>query len=60
MSGFKNANQATGGFIYFTGFIGAAVFYISNAVGFWAGVLGFLKALVWPAFLVYQVLLSTV
>lgn len=60
MSGSKNANQATGGFIYFIGFIGAAVFYISNAVSFWSGVIGFLKALVWPAFVVYQVLQSTV
>jgi len=34
--------------------IGAAIYYISTATGFWIGVLGFLKALVWPAFLVYQ------
>ena len=31
---------------YFIGFIGAAVYFISNSVGFWAGVVGFLKALV--------------
>ncbi len=42
------------GVTYFLGFIGAAVYYISSATGFWAGVLGVLKALVWPAFLVYQ------
>ena len=41
---------------YCLGVIGAAVYYISAATGFWAGVLGFLKALVWPAFLVYEVL----
>ena len=41
---------------YCLGIIGAAVYYISNATGFWSGVLGFLKALVWPAFLVYEVL----
>lgn len=41
-----------GGAIYGLGFIGAAVYYISQATGFWAGVLGFLKAIVWPAFLV--------
>ncbi|MCV9386428.1 hypothetical protein [Reichenbachiella ulvae] len=40
--------------IYFLGMIGAAVYFISNAAGFWAGVLGFLKALVWPAFFVFE------
>ena len=41
---------------YFLGFIGALVYYISAATGFWMGVLGVLKALVWPAFLVFEVL----
>jgi hypothetical protein len=40
--------------VYCLGFIGAAVYFIGHATGFWMGVLGFLKALVWPAFLVYQ------
>jgi len=40
--------------VYGVGLIGAAVYYISVATGFWMGVLGFLKALVWPAFLVYE------
>ncbi len=39
--------------VYGIGFIGAAVYFISHAATFWMGVLGFLKALVWPAFLVY-------
>ena len=42
--------------VYCFGFIGAAVYYISTATGFWMGVLGFLKAIVWPAFLVYEIL----
>ena len=42
--------------VYGLGFIGAAVYYISHAAGFWMGVLGFLKALVWPAFLVFELL----
>lgn len=41
---------------YGLGVIGAAVYYISTATGFWNGVLGILKALVWPAFLVFEVL----
>lgn len=45
-----------GGAVYGLGFIGAVVYYVSNATTFWMGVLGFLKALVWPAFLVYELL----
>jgi len=44
------------GFGYFLGVLGAAVYYLSTASGFWMGVLGLLKALVWPAFLVFEVL----
>jgi len=44
------------GAFYFFGFIGATVYYISHATGFWMGVLGFLKAIVWPAFLVHGLL----
>jgi hypothetical protein len=42
--------------VYGVGIIGAAIYYISAATGFWMGVLGILKALVWPAFLVYEAL----
>jgi hypothetical protein len=42
--------------VYGLGFIGAAIYFISQASTFWTGVLGFLKALVWPAFLVYEAL----
>jgi len=49
-------NSNCGGCFYGLGFIGAAVYYISTATGFWMGVLGFLKAIVWPAFLVYELL----
>jgi hypothetical protein len=40
--------------IYGLGFIGALIYYITTATSFWIGVLGVLKALVWPAFLVYE------
>jgi hypothetical protein len=50
-----NAN-ASGGAVYGLGFIGAAVYFISHAATFWMGVLGFIKAMVWPAFLVYEAL----
>jgi hypothetical protein len=45
---------AMGGF-YFVSFIGAAVYYIQQSHGFWLGVLAVLKALVWPAMLIYKV-----
>jgi hypothetical protein len=47
-------NSGTGGAFYGLGFIGAAVYYISTATSLWIGFVGFLKALVWPAFLVYE------
>jgi hypothetical protein len=43
-----------GGAIYGLGFIGATVYYLSTATSLWMGFLGFLKAIVWPAFLVYD------
>ncbi|MBS3093357.1 hypothetical protein J4456_02115 [Candidatus Pacearchaeota archaeon] len=46
----------SGGAVYGFGFIGAVIYYISSATGFWNGVLGILKALVWPAFLVFELL----
>ncbi len=49
-------NNSSCGAFYFMGIIGAAVYFIAQATGFWLGVLGFLKALVWPAFLVYELL----
>ncbi|ELR72019.1 hypothetical protein C900_02014 [Fulvivirga imtechensis AK7] len=40
--------------IYFLGMIGAAFYFVGHASGFWMSVLGLLKAIVWPAFLVYE------
>lgn len=54
----KNIHQGGSSAIYGLGFLGAAVYYIGHAATFWLGVLGFLKALVWPAFLVYELLKS--
>ncbi|MBU0712691.1 hypothetical protein KJ762_07420 [bacterium] len=42
--------------IYGLGLIGALVYYISHATGFWMGVFGFFKAIVWPAFLIFDAL----
>ena len=52
-----NCNSC-GGVVYGLGFIGAVVYYITTATGFWNGDLGVLKALVWPAFLVFELMKS--
>ena len=49
----QNTNPASG-VVYGLGLIGAAIYFISAATSFWTGVLGFLKAIVWPVFLVYE------
>jgi len=46
--------NAPAGAVYGLGLIGAAIYFISHATSFWMGVLGFLKAIVWPAFIVYE------
>lgn len=51
-----NKHGAAGGGVYFMAFIGALVYYLQHAETFWMGVLGFLKACVWPALLVYKLL----
>lgn len=42
--------------IYGLGFIGAVVYFIQHADSFWQGAFGLLKAIVWPAILVYKLL----
>ncbi len=45
-----------GGGLYFVTFIGAAFYFIDKADGFWEVILAVLQALVWPGFVVYNVL----
>ena len=52
----KMNGNASGGAVYGLGFIGAAIYFIAHAATFWAGVFGILKAIVWPAFVIYKVL----
>ena len=55
--GKKNyAHSGMVGFGYFVAFIAAAVYFIQQAETFWMGLLGFLKALVWPGYLIYYLL----
>lgn len=50
----KDRGVANG--VYGLGFIGALVYYIQHAATLGAGLIGFLKALVWPAFLIYKIM----
>jgi len=50
----KMGGSFCGGGIYGLGFVGALIFFIQNSETFWIGVLGVLKAAVWPVFLVYE------
>lgn len=42
--------------VYGFGFLGALVYYIGHATTLGLGVLGFFKAILWPAMLVYELL----
>ena len=50
--------NGSGGCFYFLGFLGALVYFITTATNFWDVVVGFLKSLVWPAFLVYGAMIA--
>ena len=50
----KIRNNAPSNAVYGLGFIGAVIYFISHAESFWAGALGLLKAMVWPAILIYK------
>lgn len=47
---------AGGGAVYGLGLVGAAVYYIQESSGFGEFLVACLKALVWPAFVVYDLL----
>lgn len=42
--------------LYGLGVLGAAVYFIQHATGFWDGALGLLKAVFWPGVVLYRVL----
>ena len=52
----RSSSSPAAGAVYGLGLIGAAVYFIGASTSFWGGVLGFLKAIVWPAFLVFEAL----
>lgn len=44
------------GFVFFLAFIGAAIYFVQHAHGFWGFILAILKAAVWPVFVMHQTL----
>ena len=42
--------------VYGLGFIGALIYYLSTAPNLWIGFIGILKAFVWPAILIFEIL----
>lgn len=50
--------DAGGGAVYCLGFVGALIYFIQSADGFWEVLLGILQAFVWPAYIAYKLLES--
>jgi len=42
------------GAVYGLGFVGAMIYFFQHADSLWEGVMGFFKAMVWPAFFVHK------
>ena len=52
----KVTSGGVSGSVYGIAFVGALVYFIGHADSFGGGVLGFFKALIWPAILIYNLL----
>ena len=50
------ADNGQMGFILFIAYIGAAVYFVEQANGFWEVIVALLKAIVWPGFVLYHAL----
>ena len=56
MSGRDNGAAAGAGAVYGLGLIGAVAYYIQTATSFWVGLVGCVKAVFWPGFVVYALM----
>lgn len=50
-----HANSGGGGMFYFIGLIGALIYFLQQSGSFSEIIVGILKAIVWPAYFVYQI-----
>lgn len=51
-------DQAPLGWVLFTAYIGAVVYFFQQDPNFWGFLLALLKAAFWPAFVLFEVLVS--
>lgn len=51
-----NSGGGPAGFVLFVAWIGAVVYFVGQVDGFWNIIVAFLKACVWPAYVLYHVL----
>ena len=52
----KSTSAGAGGAVYGLGLVGAAVYYWKHADGFWEHLWAIGQAILWPAFVVYDLL----
>jgi len=52
----KSCGSGCPGAFYGLGFLGALFYFLSMSTGFWSGIVGILKAAIWPLFLVLELL----
>lgn len=50
----SSSTEGGGSMLYFVGFIGSLVYWMQAADGLGAVLTGFLKSLVWPAYIAYK------
>ena len=49
-------DNGTSSAVYGMAFIGALVYFVQHSLSFWGVVLGIIKAIIWPAVLIYNLL----
>lgn len=52
----NNISNGTSGTIYGLAFVGSLFYFLQHATTFWSVIIGILKSLAWPGFLVYHLL----
>lgn len=53
----KGMNASAGnGAVYGLGFVGALIYFIQTSTSFWDGVWGIVQAILWPAYIVFELL----
>lgn len=51
-------DQGAWGWVFFTAYIGAVIYFFQLDLTFWGFVLALIKAAVWPAYVLFEVLVA--